>query len=217
MSQEYAERLRCAILDLDTDGSRGLAEKALQAGVDPISLISEGIRPALDIMGERFSEGSSFLPELMIAGRAADAAIAVIEPEMLRRGVSGKVLGRFLIATVKDDIHDIGKNIVSLLMKAAGFEVINLGVDKSAEEILAAAEEHNVQVIGLSTLLTTTMAHIAEFLDLVTEKGLREKYFVIIGGAPLSAEFAKKVGADGFAPDAVQAVELVRKLLKKDA
>lgn len=217
MSRDYSEKLRDAILDLDTDLSRELAEKALASGADPVALITDGIRPALDIMGERFSEGVSFLPELMIAGRAADAAVAVIEPEMLRRGVSDEVYGRFLIATVKDDIHDIGKNIVALLMKSSGFEVINLGVDKSSEEILAAAEEHQVDVIGLSTLLTTTMAHITEFMDLLTEKGVRDKYRVIVGGAPLSAEFAEKIGADGFAPDAPQAVELVRKLLRVPA
>lgn len=211
----YAKKICDAILDLDTELCAELAEKAVAAGDNPLELINEGIRPALDVMGEKFANGECFLPEIMIAGRSADAAISIIEPELLKSDFTGESLGRFLIATVEGDIHDIGKNIVALLMKAAGFEVINLGVDQSCEKILAAAEENDVQLIGLSTLLTTTMVHITEFIELLQEKGLCGKYKVMVGGAPLSSDFAEKVGADGFSADAVQAVELAKRLLNK--
>ncbi len=213
---DYAKKLCDAILDLDTDACISISEKAMAEGYSPLEMINNGIRPALDVMGEKFAEGECFLPEMMIAGRSADAAINIIEPELLRQGGAGDSLGKFLIATVEGDIHDIGKNIVALLMKSAGFEVINLGVDKTNEQILAAAEEHKVDIIGLSTLLTTTMIHISEFIELLQEKGLRDKYKVVVGGAPLTADFAEKAGTDGFSADAVQAVELVKRLLNKN-
>jgi 5-methyltetrahydrofolate--homocysteine methyltransferase len=149
----------------------------------------------------------------MLAAQAADAAVSVLEPELLKAGGTNKRLGRFLIATVKEDIHDIGKNIVSLLMKSAGFEVIDLGVDRSAEEILEAAKKEDAQIIGLSALLTTTMPRVHEFMELLEESGERRRFKVVVGGAPVSQEFADKVGADGYASDAARAVELCKRLL----
>jgi 5-methyltetrahydrofolate--homocysteine methyltransferase len=215
MSDQVFGELREAILALDAKQSEEVARKGVDQGADPLAMINKSIRAALDILGDRFSSGELFLPELMLAAKAADAAVAILEPELLKGGMKNERLGRFLIATVKDDIHDIGKNIVSLLMKSAGFEVIDLGVDKSSEEILEAAKANEVQIIGLSALLTTTMPRVQEFMELVQESGDRDKFKIIVGGAPLTQEFADKVGADGYASDAARAVDLCKKLLGK--
>jgi len=213
MSEEILSQLLNSIIELDNQKAKDVSRKGIDAGLDPLVLINDGIRPALDIMGERFSAGTLFLPELVLAAKAADAAVEILEPEMLKRGVSGDKLGRILMATVKGDIHDIGKNIVTLLMKSAGFEVTDIGVDKTIEEILAAAAEHEVDVIGLSALLTTTIPKMNEFMDLLQESGVREKYKVIIGGAPVTQGYADEIGADGYGADATRAVDLTKKLV----
>ncbi len=213
MSEELLNALRTAIIELDDQKSKDAARKGIEAGMDPLDLINEGIRFALDVLGERFSAGDLFLPELVLSARAADAAVEILEPELLKRGGVSDKLGKILIATVKGDIHDIGKNIVALLMKSAGFEVVDLGVDKTEEQILAAARENGVGVIGLSALLTTTMPRIQEFIEFLQESGLRDQYKVIIGGAPITQGFADEIGADGYGADATRAVEITKKLL----
>ena len=215
MSEAIFSAMREAITDLEGERAAEVAKKSIEQGVDPLEMISHGIRAALEVMGEKFATGNLFLPEMMLGAKAADEAVAVLEPELLRRGTANEKLGRFLIATVKDDIHDIGKNIVSLLMKSAGFDVLDLGVDKSADEILEAAKAGDVQVIGLSALLTTTMPRMREFVELLQESGQRDQFKVIVGGAPVTREFAQTIGADGYAADAARAVELTKKLLGK--
>ena len=165
MSEEILEQLRKAIVELDDQRAADIAREGIDAGIEPMELINNGIRTALDIMGERFSTGELFLPELMLSAKAADAAVEILEPELIKRGATSNRLGRVLIATVKGDIHDIGKNIVALLLKSAGFDVIDIGVDRSEEEILSAAKTHSVSVIGLSALLTTTMPRMKEFME----------------------------------------------------
>ena len=215
MSEEILDQLRNAIIELDDQKSKDAARKGVDAGMDPIDLINNGIRLALDVLGERFSAGDLFLPELVLSAKAADAAVEVLEPELLKRGGNGNKLGKVLIGTVKGDIHDIGKNIVALLMKSAGFDVIDIGIDRSEEDILGAAKEHDVNVIGLSALLTTTMPRLQEFIVYLKESGLREKFKVIIGGAPVTQQFADQIGADGYGADATRAVEITKKLLAK--
>lgn len=213
MSEPIMSQLQDAIVALDAAGARAIAQKSIEDGVDPLEIISGGIRPALDVMGDRFSTGELFLPELVLAAKAADAAVEILEPELLKSGRTGDKLGKVLMATVKGDIHDIGKNIVTLLMKAAGFEVIDIGVDKTGEEILSAVVEHQVGVIGLSALLTTTIPKMNEFMELLQESGGREKYKVIVGGAPVTQEFADEIGADGYGADAPRAVDVAKKLV----
>jgi 5-methyltetrahydrofolate--homocysteine methyltransferase len=213
MSEEAIGQLRDAIVALEPDKAKDAARKGIEDGVDPLVMINQGIRSALDAMGERFASGSLFLPELMLAAQAADAAVEVLEPELLQRGGSRHSLGKVLMATVEGDIHDIGKNIVALLMKAAGFDVIDIGVDKGGEDILAAAKDHQVDVVGLSALLTTTMPRMKEFIELLQESGVRDQYKVIVGGAPLSREFADAIGADGYGADASRAVDVTKQLL----
>jgi len=213
MSEQIIQQLRDAIVAFEADQARGVAQTGVDSGLDPLEMIDKGIRAALDVMGERFSAGELFLPELMLAAEAADAAVAILGPELLKGGRARNELGKVLMATVKGDIHDIGKNIVSLLMRAAGFGVVDIGVDKSEEEILAAAREHDVDVIGLSALLTTTMPRLKEFLELLQESGVRDQYKVIIGGAPVTQEYADLIGADGYGADATRAVKATKTLL----
>jgi 5-methyltetrahydrofolate--homocysteine methyltransferase len=213
MPELFIEQLREAIVALDEDKAKAAAQAGIENGIDPLQLINQGIRAALDMMGERFSSGELFLPELMLAAKAADAAVGILEPELLKSGAGSQKRGKVLMATVKGDIHDIGKNIVSLLMTASGFEVKDIGVDRSGEEILAAARKEQVDVIGLSALLTTTMPRLKEFVELLQESGLRGNFKVIVGGAPVSQEYADTIGADGYGADATHAVHILKRLI----
>lgn len=213
MSQLTISEIREAIAQMDASRAANVARSSVSEGIDPLEVINSGIQGALETMGERFATGDIFLPELMLAAKAADAAVAVLEPELLRRGTSTQKLGKFLIATVKGDIHSIGKNIVSLMMKSSGFEVFDIGIDQSNEEILEAAKTNAVDVIGLSALLTTTMPRMREFMELLQENGLRDRYRVILGGAPVSQSFADAIGADGYAADAARGVEMVKRMI----
>jgi methylmalonyl-CoA mutase cobalamin-binding domain/chain len=208
MSEALYSKLHDAIIDYDADKAKEIAQKGIADGLDPVEMINQGIRQALELMGERFATGNVFLPELMLAAQAADAAVRILEPEILKRGGTTGQLGKVLIATVEGDIHDIGKNIVALVMKSAGLEVFDIGVNKKNKEILEAAKKHEVNVIGLSALLTTT-------IELLQESGLRDKYKVIVGGAPVTREFAEMIGADGYGADAPRASEVTRRLLGK--
>lgn len=213
MSEEIINQLMKAIIALDDEGAETSAQRGIEAGINPLGLINDGIRPALDLMGDRFSAGDLFLPELMLAAKAADAAVTVIEPELLKHGGAGNNLGKVLIATVKGDIHDIGKNIVTLFLKSSGFEVMDIGVGKSSEEILDTAKRNEVDLIGLSALLTTTMPRMKEFIELVKEREPGNRFKVFVGGAPITRDFADSIGADGYGADAAAAVEVAKKLL----
>jgi len=215
MSEAIIDQLRNAIIDFDADKAKEVAKAGLAGGMDALDLVNRGIRGALEMMGERFSSGSIFLPELMLAAQAADAAVSVLEPEILKKGSSTDKLGRVLMATVAGDIHDIGKNIVALVLKSAGFDVFDIGVDKKSEEILEAAKKHQVDVIGLSALLTTTIPRMKDMMDLLQESGLRSKFKVVVGGAPVTQEFSNLIGADGYGADAPRAVEVTKRLLGK--
>ncbi len=215
MSEAIYSQLRDAIIEFDADKEKDFAQKGIAGGLDPVEMINQGIRQALELMGERFSTGNVFLPELMLAAQAADAAVGILEPELLKRGGTREQLGKVLIATVEGDIHDIGKNIVALVMKSAGFEVFDIGIDKKSNEILDEAKRLKVDVIGLSALLTTTIPRMKEFIELLQESGLRDRFKVIVGGAPVTKDFAEMIGADGYGADAPRASEVTRRLLGK--
>ena len=215
MSEAIYGQLEEAIIEFDADKAKAIAQKGVAAGLDPVEMINQGIRQALELMGERFSAGNVFLPELMLAAQAADAAVGILEPELLKRGGTREQLGKVLIATVEGDIHDIGKNIVALVMKSAGFEVFDIGIDKKNSEILEAAKKFEVDVIGLSALLTTTIPRMKEFIEILQESGLRDRFKVIVGGAPVTKDFAEKIGTDGYGADAPRASEITRRLLGK--
>ena len=215
MSEEIIQQLRDSIVGFDADRATEVTQTGVDSGLDPLEMIDKGIRAALDVMGERFSSGELFLPELMLAAEAADAAVAILEPELLKGSGGRNELRKVLMATVKGDIHDIGKNIVSLLMKAAGFEVVDIGIDQSTLNIIEAAQNHKADLIGLSSVMTTTMPYQKEVIDTLTEMGLREKFFVLVGGGPVSQKWADEIRADGYGDTAMDAVGIAKNLLSK--
>jgi len=213
MSEQLLEQLHDAITGLEESKAQEISRRGIEEGLDPLDLINHSIRPALELVGTRFSMGDIFLPELMIAANAADAAVAVLEPALLNSGAARPTRGKVLLATVEGDMHNIGKNIVGLLLKASGFEVVDLGVDNAPEAILDAAITNDVELIGLSGLLTTTLPRMSESIELLEHRGLRNQFKVIVGGAPVTQDFADSIGADGYGPDAVAGVELTTRLL----
>ena len=213
MTEQLFTAMRQAIIDGDPAGATALAEQALAAGIPPLDAIENGFVPGLTYVGEQFGAGELYLPDMMLAARAMQKAVAVLEPEMLRLATSRRVLGRVVLGTVKGDIHEIGKNLVGMMLSTSGFEVHDLGVDVAPERFVEAAREHDADVIGVSALLTTTMAGQRTVVEAVEAAGMRPKVKVIVGGAPASATWASEIGADGYSEDAIGAVALVRQLV----
>ena len=188
-----------------------LVTEALAAQVDPETILNEGMIAAMDIVGVKFKNNEIFVPEMLIAARAMSAGLKVLEPILIESGV--KPIGKCLIGTVKGDLHDIGKNMVRMMMKGAGFEVVDLGVDVPDEKFIEKAEEMGADIVCLSALLTTTMPAIGDVIRKFEAAGLKEKYIFMIGGAPVSSSFAKEVGADYYTPDASTAAEVAKKAM----
>jgi corrinoid protein of di/trimethylamine methyltransferase len=205
--------MRQAVIDGDPAAATALAEQALRDGVPPLDAIEEGFVPGLSQVGEQFGAGELFLPDMMLAARAMQSAVAVLEPEMQRQATTRRVLGRVVIGTVKGDIHEIGKNLVGMMLATSGFEVHDLGVDVAPERFVEAAVEHSADIVGVSALLTTTMAGQRTVVEAMAAAGLRPRVKVIVGGAPASASWATEIGADGYSEDAIGAVALARRLL----
>lgn len=202
-----------AIIDGDEEAAVRLAREALQLKLDPTEVIEKGYVPGIQKVGELWEKGEYFLPELITSSEAMKAAMAILEPEIKNRdqGLRGK--GKVVIGTVEGDIHDIGKNIVASMLQASGFEVYDLGADVKLEKFIDKAEEVGADIIGLSALLTTTMVGQKRLIELLIQQKLRDRYMVIVGGAPVTADWANKIGADGYAENAVAAVHLVQQLL----
>ena len=217
MGDEIFAAMRQSVIDGDAVAAAALAEKALADGVPPLDAIEIGFVPGLSYVGEQFGLGELFLPDMMLAARAMQKAIAILEPEMARQSATRKVVGRVVIGTVKGDIHEIGKNLVGMLLSTSGFEVHDLGVDVAPDRFVEAAREHDADIIGVSALLTTTMAGQRTVVQALEAAGMRPKVKVIVGGAPASESWAAEIGADGYSEDAIGAVALARKLLGTDA
>ena len=186
-----------------------LTKAALDEGVAPERILEEGLIAGMNIVGERFKANEFYIPEVLIAARAMKMAMEILEPKLAEAGV--EPLGKAVIGTVKGDLHDIGKNLVMMMLKGAGFEVTDAGTDVSAEDFVAKAKESGAQIVGLSALLTTTMSMMEKTTQSIKESGLAAK--VMIGGAPVTQNFADKIGADGYAPDAASAVDLAKSLI----
>jgi len=213
-SEKLFEDMTNAVIAGLPDKARELANEALRAGIEPLAAIEQGFRPGMDAVGEGFAKGELFIPDLMMSGEAMKAAIATLEPELIKRKQQRQVLGRVVIGTVQGDIHEIGKTLVATMLTANGFEVHDLGVDVPAQQFVDAVRKVNADVVGLSALLTTTILNQeAVILDL-EEAGLRDRVKVIIGGVPASPEWAKEIGADGYAENATEAVEVVKRLVQ---
>jgi 5-methyltetrahydrofolate--homocysteine methyltransferase len=188
-----------------------ITREALAAGVKPDVLLNQHMIPALDEAGRKFEANELFVPELLLIGRAMKQALEIIRPLLASTGV--KPTGRVAIGTVKGDLHDIGKNLVASMLEGGGFEVVDLGVDVAADKFITAVKEKNVNLVALSALLTTTMPSIKTVIDQLKAAGLRDKVKVIVGGAPLTQEFADQIGADGYSDNANGAVTIARKLV----
>ena len=195
----------------ETDVVVRMTEEALAAGRSAEDVLREGLIPAMGEVGERFKSGEVFIPEVMLAARAMKAAMEVLKPILTRS--SGAAAGKVVIGTVKGDLHDIGKNLVVMMLEGGGFEVVDLGADVSAERFVAAVQAHRPVFVGLSALLTTTMKEMRQTNLALETAGLRSGVRVIVGGAPVTEGFARQIGADGYAPDAASAVTMMRSLL----
>lgn len=217
MGDEIFAAMRQSVIDGDAVAAASLAEAALANGVPPLDAIEMGFVPGLSHVGEQFGLGELFLPDMMLAARAMQKAIAILEPEMARQSAVRNVVGRVVIGTVKGDIHEIGKNLVGMMLSTSGFEVHDLGVDVAPDRFVEAAREHNADIIGVSALLTTTMAGQRTVVEALAAAGMRPRVKVIVGGAPASESWASEIGADGYSEDAIGAVALARKLLGTEA
>lgn len=212
--KEIFDKLKEGIIAYDKEAVEKAAKEAVDEGLDileSINVLTTSIRE----IGEKYAEGVVFLPELMMAGDTMKAGMAVFEPKLKEMKNEVKEIGTVAIGTVEGDIHEIGKSIVGTMLTTAGFKVIDLGMDVSTENFLKAAEENNIDIVGLSALMTTTMLKQKDVIEYFKEKGVRNKYKIIIGGGPVTKEYAEEIGADGYGKDADGAVDLTKKLLAK--
>ena len=193
-----------------TDVESGV-ESALGNGVSPADILELGLISAMEEVGKRFESGEFFVPEMLIAARAMNAGLALLKPKLVESDIRAR--GKVVMGTVKGDLHDIGKNLVAMMLEGAGFEVVDIGADVSPEKFVEAVREEKPNLVGLSALLTTTMQNMQATIEALKMAGIRDQVKVIIGGAPLTEAYAKSIGADGYAPDASQAVSLVKNLV----
>lgn len=213
MNEELFEKMAQSIIDGDSDVSAELAQQAIAAGVDPLEAINQGFVIGVNTVGEAFSNGNAYLPELVMAGEAMKTAVAVLEPEMKRLGSQRKMFGKVVLATVQGDIHEIGKSLVGTILAASGFEVFDLGVDVPTSRIIEKAKEVDADIVGLSALLTTTMVKQKEVIDELDRLGMRSKIKVMVGGAPVTRDWVQRIEADGYSEDAIGAVAVAKQLV----
>jgi len=201
------------VINGKADKVKELTQKALGEGQDIEKVLNEALIGGMDIVGEKFKRNEFYVPEMLISARAMKAGMAVLRPLLVNKGVKG--LGKVVIGTAQGDLHDIGKNLVGMMLEGAGFEIINLGTDVPSEKFVEAVKDNNAQLIGISALLTTTMLSMKDVVKAVEKEGLKDKVKIIIGGAPVTQNYADEIGADGYAPDAASAVDMAKEILKK--
>ena len=213
MSNNLLAQITRSIVDGEPDVTTELARQALDAGLEPLAIINQGLTPGMNIVGDKFATGEYFLPHLIIAASGMQQAMELLEPELRTRQQTMKVAGTVVIGTVKGDIHEIGKSLVGTMLSASGFQVYDLGVDVPTETFVAKVKETEADLLGLSALLTTTMTVQREVIEALVEGSIREQVKVMIGGAPVNQEWSDAIGADGCAEDAVGAVALAKRLV----
>jgi len=212
MPDENFSAMRQSIVDGAPDTASSLAQQAVAAGVAPLDAINNGYVPGMQDVGEQFAKGQMFLPDMMASAEAMRAAMAVLDPELKKRGAERPLAGVVVLGTTKGDIHEIGKTLVGTLLTAHGFRVHDLGVDVPGEKFAARARELNADIVGVSALLTTTMRNQKGVVEALEKAGLRPKVKIMVGGAPVTKRWAEEIGADGYARDAMSAVDLAREL-----
>lgn len=213
MDKEQFKDMAQSVIDGEVEDAERLARQAIEQGVDPLDAINQGFVVGVNHVGEGYAAGEMFLPDLVLAGEAMKAAVAVLEPEMKRRGTKRQMLGTVVMGTVEGDIHDIGKTLVATMLSATGFQVYDLGVDVPVETFLEKARKVNADVVGLSALLTTTMVKQKTVIEALEEAGLRRQVKVMVGGAPVTRSWTEEIGADGYSEDAIGAVAVAKELV----
>jgi len=203
-----------AIIERDVDKAVELAKLSLEKGVNPIDAIEKGYGAGMRVVGELFEKGKIFLPHVLMSADAMTSAVEVLEPHILSSKKDGKG-PKIVMATVEGDIHDIGKNIVTIMLKVNGYEIIDLGADVPLEKIIETAIKESAQGIGLSAMMTTTMGAMKDFIEILRDKGIRSEFKVLIGGAPITEDYAEEIGADGYGEDSKSAVAVAKKVLPK--
>ncbi len=207
------EKFHTLISQGKTEEVKRLTEETLERGEPVENILKDGLIQAMARIGGKFKNGEIYIPEVLIAARAMHAGLAVLKPILSKS--SGSMTGKVIVGTVKGDLHDIGKNLVIMMLEGGGFEVIDLGIDVSADKFIEAIRQHQPQAVGMSALLTTTIKEMKSTIQEIEKAGLRKKVKIIIGGAPITERFAKDIGADGYARDAASAVDMVKSLLTK--
>ncbi|KUO42453.1 MAG: hypothetical protein APU95_00710 [Hadesarchaea archaeon YNP_N21] len=214
MSSEILEKLANAVITGDVDEARKVAEEALKANVDPLEAIKNGLAKGMDVIGKKFHNFEVFLPEVMLAADAMKAGIEILRPYLSAESAAKMSKGKVVIGTVFGDIHDIGKNLVAAMLEAAGFEVYDLGTDCPSTKFVEKAEEVKADIIAMSSLMVTSMFYQKEVVDFLKDAGEREKYWVMVGGGPVTPEWAKEIGAEGYGRFADDAVEVAKTLIE---
>lgn len=209
------EGLAQAIIDGKKDLAESLTVDALNEGTPPDQILNNGLVAGMNVVGQKFKANEFYVPEVLIAARAMDAAMKHLRPALVETGA--QPVGRIVLGTVKDDLHDIGKNLVGMMLEGAGFEIIDLGTDVKPEKFAEAVKENNAQIVALSALLTTTMPAMKATINALETAGLREKVRIMVGGAPVTQNYADEIGADGYAPDAASAVDTAKTLVGQAA
>jgi len=208
-----AEKFYGAISQGKMDEVKKLTQEALDAGEKAESILKDGLLPAMEQIGVKFKNNEIYIPEVLIAARAMHAGMAILKPILSKSTATQAV--KVIVGTVKGDLHDIGKNLVVMMLEGGGFEAIDIGTDVPPDKFVEAIKKHQPRVVGMSALLTTTMREMKNTLEAIQEAGLRKQVKAIIGGAPVTDRYAKEIGADGYAPDAATAVDLVKSLIAK--
>jgi len=215
MSNELFSKITNSLVEGDPEATQSLTKQALSSGYEPLEIIREGLMPGMNIVGEKFSSGEFFLPDLIIAADGMQKAMELLEPELLARKQSIESTGSVVLGTVRGDIHEIGKSLVGTMLSANGFKVIDLGVDVPTEIFIDKVKEVKANILGLSALLTTTMTVQREVIQALEEAGIRDKVKVLVGGAPVTRSWAEEINADGYAEDATGAVQIAKRLMGK--
>jgi len=205
------DTLKQAIIDGDEAVALAMTQALLATGASARQILDEALLPGMDVVGARMREGECFIPEVLLSARVMQACLDLLRPHMAAGEEAG--MGTVVIGTVEGDLHDIGKNLVGMLLSGAGFEVVNLGTGVTAAAFVAAVKEHAPKIVGMSALLTTTLPHMAETLALLKAEGLRDAVKVMVGGAPVTAAYAEEIGADGYGANAGMAVERAKELV----
>ena len=205
----YEDLAQC-VINGDREKVTEITKSLIDEGKDPLEIINKGLIGGMSVVGARFKNDEMFVPEVLMSAKTMGLGMELVKPLIADQGIP--TAGKVLLGTVQGDLHDIGKNLVGMMLESAGFSVIDLGIDIKPDKFAAAIKEENPDILAMSALLTTTMMHMKDTIDLLKEQGVRDSIKVIIGGAPISQEFADEIGADGFAPDAASATDLCKEL-----